>query len=75
MTEVNNHHNKYIYDLVSDFDLGHMYNPLEIGILSLCSDRNTHDVLPHYYCKPGHISDKTHDIEKGVNFTFSHSGR
>ena len=75
ITQVNYNRNNYTLNLDSHFDLLHIYNTFHIGLLK--SDReNNQQVLPkRHYAEPVPVKDDRYEVEKAVNFRFSHPTR
>ena len=70
--QVNYKRNNYTLDLTSNFDLRHIYNTLHIGLLKPYRDNNQQVFPNRHYAEPGPVKDDRYEVEKGVNFRFSH---
>ena len=75
ITQLNYQHNNYTLDLSSNFDLRHIHNTFHIGLLKPYRENNQQVFPEGHYAEPGPVKDDRYEVEKAVNFRFSHPAR
>ena len=75
VTQVNYQRNNYTVNLSSNFDLCHIHNTFHIGLLKPHHE-DMQQVFPQrHYAEPGPVKDHRYEVDKAVNFQFSHPAR
>ena len=75
ITQVNYNRNNYTLNLDSNFDLRHIHNNFHIGLLRPYRANNLQVIPERHYAEPGPVKDDRYEVEKAVNFKFSHAAR
>ena len=75
ITQVNYPRNNYTIDLSSNFDLRQIHNTSHISLLELYRENNQEAFPLRHHAKPGPVKDDRYEVEKPVNFKFSHPAR
>ena len=75
ITQVNYPRNNYTLDLSSNFDLRQIHNTSHISLLELYRENNQEAFPLRHHAKPGPVKDDRYEVEKAVNFKFSHPAR
>ena len=75
MTQVHYQRNKCTLDLTSNSDLRYIYKTFHIRILKPYCENNQHEVPQRHHSETGPIKGDTCEVEKAVNFRFSHPAR
>ena len=75
ITQVNKQRNNYTLDLSNNPNLRHIHKTFDIGVLKHYCDHNCHGFPQHHYREPGPVKHDRYEVEKAVNFRFSHAAR
>ena len=75
ITQVNYNRNNYTLNLDRNFDRGHIHNTFYMGLLEPYREYTQHVFSKRHYAEPGPGTDDRYEVEKAVNFRFSHTGR
>ena len=75
ITQVNYNRNNYTLNLDSNFHLRHIHNTFHIGLLKPYRENNQQVFPERHYAEPGPVNDHRYEVEKAVNFKFSHPAR
>ena len=75
ISQVNYQRNNYTLDLSSNADLRHIHKTFHIGLLKPHRENDLREFPRRHYSTPGPVQDDRYEVEKAVNFRFSHSAR
>ena len=75
ITQVNYQPNNYTLNLSSNAELWHIHKAFHIGLLKPYCENNQLEFLQCHYSESWPMKDDRYEVEKAVNFRFSHAAR